>query len=70
MIKNVGNNRSKSEIKECEEPCDGENIDDQILKIEKEFDEWIKLRRDTVAKLRDIADYIGAYFAILLRYTF
>ena len=66
---NAKNNRSRAGMEVCEDPCDGENIDDQILKIEKEFDEWIKLRRDTVAKLRDIADYIGTYFVILLRYN-
>ena len=37
-----------------------DGIDIQILEVEKEFEEWTKLRRDTILKLRDIADYIGS----------
>ena len=36
-----------------------ESIDDQIIRVEKDFELWTELRRDTISKLREIADYIG-----------
>ena len=36
-----------------------ESIDDQIIKVEKDFEHWTELRRDTISKLQEIADYIG-----------
>ena len=62
---NAENSIAKTEMDVSENPHDSENVDDQILKIEKEFDEWIKLRRDTVSRLRDIAEYIGRYAVVL-----
>ena len=35
-------------------------IRNQILKIEKDFEHWTKLRRDTISKLREVAEYIDS----------
>ena len=36
-----------------------DTIENQIIQIEKEFKHWTNLRRDTILKLREIAEYIG-----------
>ena len=38
---------------------DDDTIENQIIQVEKEFEHWTKLRRDTILKLREIAEYIG-----------
>lgn len=40
-------------------PLDDDTIENQIIQVEKEFEHWTKLRRDTILKLREIAEYIG-----------
>ena len=43
-----------------EDQCEQEeSLDEQLIRIAKEFSEWINLRSDTITKLREIADYIG-----------
>ena len=44
---------------ELSENHDDKSIENQILKIEKDFKHWTELRRITISNLRDIADYIG-----------
>ena len=44
---------------ELSENYDDKSIENQILKIEKDFKHWTELRRITISNLRDIADYIG-----------
>ena len=46
---------------ELHENCDDESIENQILKIEKDFKHWTKLRRTTISNLREIAEYIGKF---------
>ena len=43
-----------------------ESIEDQIIKVQKDFEHWTELRRDTISNLREIADYIGRYKNIIM----
>ena len=45
--------------KENHTSLDDDTIENQIIQVEKEFEHWTKLRRDTILKLREIAEYIG-----------
>lgn len=45
---------------ELSENYDDKSIENQILKIEKDFKHWTELRRITISNLRDIADYIDS----------
>ena len=49
----------KEMSEELNEHCDDESIENQILKIEKDFKHWTELRRTTISNLREIAEYIG-----------
>ena len=45
-----------------EDSCDvsdNNTVDSLILKLQIDFEQWTKLRVDTICKLRDIADFIG-----------
>ena len=57
---NLDENRNLNESNEEDETLfNNEGIVNQILKLEKDFEHWTNLRRDTISKLREIADYIG-----------
>ncbi len=62
-----------NEPRENEYPCveagtenscdvsDNNIVDSLILKLQTDFEQWTKLRVDTICKLRDIADFIGMF---------
>ena len=51
--------KSNIHLDELIENINDVSIEDQIIKVEKDFEHWTELRRDTISKLREIADYIG-----------
>ena len=53
------NNVLKELSDELNKNYDDESIENQILKIEKDFKHWTELRRNTISNLREIAEYIG-----------